>query len=394
MSEQNLTNPSFRPLEPLGWDPYFETQYRNALTRCPERESDADSVYVPGRVFDERRDSFIVRGPLISSEPLLEDYTARLSGRLRGLIAGGDAVRPVAGDWVVLRIAGSRAALIEAVCERRTDFSRKEPGERTVRRTVAANVDGVLLVQGLDGNYNPRRTERYLTAAYESGARPIIVLNKADLCDKDQLDDRLRETAAVALGAPLFAISAGEGTGIADLRSVLEARKTYACLGSSGAGKSTLINRLMGRDAQATASVRGGDAKGRHTTTARRLLSTPEGILLLDTPGLRELQLWSDGGDTAEGLAEAFADVLAPAAHCRFRDCCHEDEPGCAVQAAIASGELEASRLKAYRKMQRELRVLEARSNERAAYEEKHRLKRLHGTYRNIQREKRRRQGR
>lgn len=237
---------------------------------------------------------------------------------------------------------------------------RRVAGETTGEQVIAANVDTVFLMNGLDGDLNPRRLERYLTAAWESGAVPVVVLNKLDLAD--DRDARIAEVEALAMGTPVVAVSALERRGLEALAPWLEAGRTVALLGSSGVGKSTLVNALLNEERQATGPVREDDSRGRHTTTHRELVPLPGGAMLLDTPGMRELQLW---GDEA-GLEEAFADVAALATECRFRDCGHTGEPDCAVRAAVERGVLDEGRLASWHKLQRELRRLANRQDARA----------------------------
>jgi ribosome biogenesis GTPase / thiamine phosphate phosphatase len=282
-------------------------------------------------------------------------------GRLGGLPAGrlGDDDLPAVGDWVVARVLdGERKAVIEAVLPRRSAFTRKEAWRRSVEQVIAANVDTVFVVTAFGHDVNARRLERYLTAAWDSGATPAIVVNKSDVA-ADAAGD-LAAVESVAMGVPVHAVSATAGDGLDSLAAYLARGRTVALLGSSGVGKSTLVNRLAGRDVLATAETSAG-GRGRHTTTHRELVPLPSGALLLDTPGMRELQLWAD--DAA--LDTAFADVAELARGCRFSDCSHEHEPGCAVHAALADGSLERERLTSYRKLQRELRALEVRKDAR-----------------------------
>lgn len=268
-----------------------------------------------------------------------EECLARVTGRIRHTLGTREAF-PAVGDWVALVSAGPAEEMgrIVDVLPRRGRFVRKAAGTTTEAQVVAANVDVVFLVSGLDRDFNIRRIERYLIAALEGGASPVVVLNKADL--PRDMDALRQELAPVAGDVPVVVMSAKSGRGVDDLRRHIGPGRTAAFLGSSGVGKSTLINRLIGRDVQRTADVRESDSRGRHTTTSRELIVLAGGGLLIDTPGMRELQLW----DVTTGLDEAFEDIAALAGGCRFRDCTHDTEPDCAVRLAIAEGRLSAER--------------------------------------------------
>jgi ribosome biogenesis GTPase / thiamine phosphate phosphatase len=259
---------------------------------------------------------------------------------------------PVVGDWVaVRRRPGEARADLHAVLPRRTKFSRRASGSEEIEQIVAANVDTVFLVSGLDRNFNPKRIQRFLVAARESGADAVVVLNKADLCEDSALVRR--EIEALVPGVPVEITSAETRKGLKALGATYaKPGRTLAFVGSSGVGKSSLINAIL-RDDEAlpTGEVREKDSKGRHTTTRRELVLAPSGALLIDTPGMRELQLWGEG---EEGLEEAFADIAALALRCRFTDCGHTGEPGCAVQAAVNDGTLSPLRLDQYRKLKGE----------------------------------------
>jgi ribosome biogenesis GTPase / thiamine phosphate phosphatase len=330
-------------LEKFGWNSYFE----NEFARLDEPGA------APARVALADRERFIVWSE--SGE-----HEATVAGRLRH----DGETWPAIGDWVALE-SGSRIA---RVLPRRTAFSRKQPGEVTCEQVIAANVDLLFIVSGLDGDFNPRRIERYLLLAWESGARPVIVLNKADL--REDADQAAASVRTLASGAPVVTISALEGWGLEALEAHLAAGQTAALAGSSGTGKSTLANRLLGQDRQRVQEVRAGDSRGRHTTVRRELLLTPNGWLLIDTPGLRELQLWADPA----AVDLAFDDIVRLARQCRFRDCRHQGEPGCAVAAAG----LDEARLANYAKMQRELAHLDRKMDQRAAQVEKRRIKQIH----------------
>jgi ribosome biogenesis GTPase len=235
-----------------------------------------------------------------------------------------------------------------------------ETGGKTDEQVLAANIDTVFLVSGLDGDYNVRRLERYVTVAWDSGAVPVIVLNKADL--RDDIEEVVEEVESVAFGVPVLALSAAENTGMEQLTEYIKPGKTAAFLGSSGVGKSTLINRLLGEEKLKTTEVREDDQRGRHTTTHRELLLLPEGGIVIDTPGMRELQLWADD----EGLSRTFPDIEALFEQCRFRDCTHNSEPGCAVKQALDDGSLDRKRYQNYLKLQKELKHLSTRKDIKA----------------------------
>jgi ribosome biogenesis GTPase len=323
-------------LQDLGWSAFFA----DAFSR-----HEADGL-TPARVAARHH------GPC-------ELLTAR--GRLGGVPAGHltDAELPVVGDWVAARpLDGERKAVIEAVLPRRTAFTRKEAWRRAVEQVVAANVDTVLLISAFGPDLNPRRIERYLTATWDSGADPVIVVNKLD--ETGDVDAELAQVEAVALGVPLLPDSAATGEGLHALDRYLGRGMTAALLGSSGVGKTTIANRLLGAGRLAVGRTSAG-GRGRHTTTRRDLLPLPSGGVLLDTPGMRELQLWAD----EDALDDTFPEIAALARSCRFRDCAHEREPGCAVHAALADGSLTRERYDSWRKLQRELRALERRRRAR-----------------------------
>jgi len=328
----------------LGWNDELEA----AFTEHSERG------FEPARVVAEHRGGFLVRGQR-------DERLAQVRGKLRDLELWGSM--PAVGDWVAVCDAPGGTAAIEAVLPRKSKVSRKTPWLKAEEHVLVANVDMALIVSGLDVDFNVRRLERYLTAAWDSGADPVLVLTKLDVCDDL---GKLDEAEAIAMGVPVFAVSNVSGEGVDELRAILRARQTFVLLGSSGVGKSTLINRLAGRRLMPTGDLR-RDGRGRHTTRHRQLLVLPNGALLVDTPGLRELQIWE--GD----IDGAFSDVAELAAECRFNDCAHETEPGCAVQEALANGALDSDRYASYRKLQRELRAIEMRSSARLQREAKQR---------------------
>jgi ribosome biogenesis GTPase len=331
-------------LAALGWTDELEA----AFTTHSERG------FEPARVVAEHRGGYYVRSTL-------GDRLAHARGKLRDdEIWGG---MPAVGDWVAVCDAPGDGAAIEAVLPRRTKFSRKTPWLKAEEHILVANVDTVLLVAGLDQDFNARRLERYLTAAWDSGADPVVVLTKLDLCEDVR---KLDEAEAVAIGVPVLAVSNVTGHGIDEVRALLRPARTFALLGSSGAGKSSLVNRLAGRTLMPIGDLR-RDGRGRHTTRHRQLLVLRDGAILVDTPGLRELQVWEGDVDGA------FSDVAELASQCRFTDCAHETEPDCAIKDALASGALAPERWASYLKLQRELRSIEARSSKRVERELKRR---------------------
>jgi ribosome biogenesis GTPase len=295
---------------------------------------------------------------------------AKVSGRLRHAAESREEL-PAVGDWVAVRIE-DEAATIHGVLPRRSRFVRKVAGPSTEPQVVAANVDVVFVVVGLDREDKPRLIERYLTVAWDSGARPVVLLNKADLVT--DVAERVAEIVPSALGVSLYAVSTRAPSGLDPLFRHLEPALTAAFLGPSGVGKSTIVNRLLGAEAQRTGEVRAADHRGRHTTGRRQLVALPGGALVIDTPGMRELQLW----DAEEGLTETFADAAALARECRFRDCSHEDEPGCALRKAVADGRFPAGRLASYHKLRRELDDLGRRQEGWARKAERQKLRSLH----------------
>jgi ribosome biogenesis GTPase len=342
-------------LSELGWSPDLDEQFE------PYRR---DGL-APGRIAVQHRGAYDVFAES-------GQVAAEVSGRLR-FGALGPADLPAVGDWVALGQRAGGGGTIHAVLPRRTAFVRTAASDQqrgSDEQVVAANVDVVFLVSSLVDDLNPRRLERYLVLAWESGADPAIVLTKADLAG--DIPGAVASVEAVAIGVPVHVVSNVTGEGVDGLRPYLTGSRTVAALGSSGVGKSMLTNRLVGHELQALGDVR-RDGRGRHTTTRRELIPVPGGGLVLDTPGMRELQL----AEVEGGFGEAFEDIAELAARCRFTDCAHESEPGCAVRGALAAGELDAARLASYRKLQRELRHLERRLDRRAQADERRRWRRL-----------------
>ena len=335
-------------------------------------ESYAARGLVLARVISSHRDQYrlAASGADLPVRPAIE-FDAEPSGALWHR-APTRANMPVVGDWVAARIVGDSQAIVEAVLPRRTLFSRRAAGRREDQQPIAANVDLVFLVCGLDGDFNLRRLERYLALAVESGAQPVVVLNKADVCA--DLPSRIAETSAIAAGAPVVPASTRAPGGLDALRVHIAPGLTIALLGSSGVGKSSIVNALVGDERLRTNEVRESDSRGRHTTTHRELIPLPGGAALIDTPGMRELQLWASR-DTIEVV---FDEIAAVAANCRYSDCAHAGEPDCAVEAALADGTLTADRLTSYRKLQGEAHRHELLADPIAAQERKRKWKVIH----------------
>jgi len=362
--QENTDSP--RPgLESLGWDANWEKQFGRFTEEGLE----------PARVTCEHRESYDVAGK--SGE-----LRAELSGRFR-YAHPLHTEWPAVGDWVAMTPRPEEgAATIQAVLPRRSQFSRKAAGARTEEQVVAANVDIVFLVTGLDGDFKLRRIERYLTVAWDSGARPAVVLNKADLCA--DVAACVSEVESIAFGTPAIAVSAVTGQGLEELRALLPPGTTGAFLGSSGVGKSSLVNALAGKARQTTQTVRADDSRGRHTTTTRELIALPDGGVIIDTPGMRELQIWAG----EDGLGTTFSDVEVLASQCRFGDCTHAGEPGCAVRAALEDGTLDPGRFSSYSKLQREIQYQALRQEQSARVIEKSRWKKIAKEIRRIERYK------
>lgn len=350
-------------LTDLGWNAFFAGAFRNLGS--PE--------LVPARVVTQHK-----RILQVKSEH--GEMAATVSGRLY-YHAQETNLYPVTGDWVAVQVlADENKGVIQAVLPRKSSFSRQVAGGRkrlsgglAMEQVVAANIDTAFLVGGLDGgrNLNLKRLERYLVLARGSDASPVIVMNKVDLCP--DVESRILEIERIAPDTPVHAVSALAGTGLGELRTYLVPGNTAALLGPSGVGKSAIINALCGRERQAVGAVRESDLRGRHTTTRRELISLPGGSNVIDTPGLREIQVWSNAGQ----LEETFGDIETIASLCRFNDCRHDEEPGCAVREAIASGELDPERLRNYEKLKRDLRHQEARLDNHARLEEKAKWKKI-----------------
>jgi ribosome biogenesis GTPase len=351
-------------LQQLGWNGFFETGW-NSRDRTNEQ---------PARVIAELRGMWHVAGEF-------GEAPVEASGKLRTRAEEGDNW-PAVGDWVSVEGNPRTGLAIGEVLPRRTAMLRKAAGKRIEQQVLAANIDIAFLVMALDNDYNPRRLERYLAQVWDCGARPVILLNKMDLCVN--VDSRVEEIARAAMGAPVGALSAATGEGLAAVESHLKPGVTAVLLGSSGVGKSSLLNRLLGTELQHVHAVREYDGRGRHTTTGRQLFFVSSGAMIIDTPGLRELQLW----DARHGLEQAFGEIEELAGFCKFRDCTHHGEPGCAVGVAIQEGRVERDRLESHRKLQRELDFLKRKIDAGARQTEKQRIKTLHRAARDFYRQR------
>ncbi|NOT60801.1 MAG: ribosome small subunit-dependent GTPase A [Acidobacteria bacterium] len=346
---------NYEALIPFGWNQHFQSHFQPY----------GAEGFEAGRVALEYNQFYRVY-------TAAGEILAETTGKLR-YEAASRAELPAVGDWVALKKRDDQEhARIQAILPRTSCFTRKVVDRKTEEQVVGANIDTVLLMTSLNQDFKPRRLERYIAVAVESGARPVLILSKADLCD--DLPDKLVALAALAEHAPIHAVSAREGLGLEALAPYFVAGQTVAILGSSGVGKSTLVNHLMGFDRQKVKEIRVGDGEGMHATRHRELIVLPSGGLVLDTPGMRELQLWQ----TDEGMDQVFGDVEALIAACRFSNCSHKTEPGCAVRVALADGTLEVARYHNYVRLQGELTHLAQRQESFAALKErKQRWKKL-----------------
>ncbi len=299
------------------------------------------------------------------------ELLAEITGKMRHQ-ASGRSDYPAVGDWVVIepRLSEGKAS-IHAILPRFSKFSRKVAGLTTEEQIVATNINTVFLVNALNNDFNIRRIERYLIMAWESGANPVIILSKADLCD--DVASKVAQVESIAIGVPIHVISATNREGMDQLGPYFAPGQTVALLGSSGVGKSTLVNAFLGQDVFAVQAVREGDDRGRHTTTHRELVLLPQGGAIIDTPGMRELSLW----ESETGISDTFGDIESLAKDCFFRDCTHTNEPQCAIHAALANGTLEQARYNSYNKLQRELAYLERKEDARARLAEKDKWKKI-----------------
>jgi len=343
-------------LEELGWDSYFADEFRNlALPNL-----------VPARVVNQSKYSYRVHGTY-------GELIATLSGKILHDSNRGD-LYPTVGDWVAVRpdSVGQRA-VIEAILPRKNRFSRKVSGNRTEEQVLAANIDLAFIVNGLDGgrNFNPRRIERYLVLSWACGISPVIVLNKADLCM--DIPACLEDIKHIASEIPVYTTSATEGVGLDILKKHLVRGTTATFLGPSGVGKSSIINAFLGEERLKVGEVRKGDLRGRHVTSHRELFLLPDGGAVIDTPGIREIQLWAD----EDTLSSAFPDIEQLASECHFSDCSHNSEPRCAIRKAIEERILDADRFRSYEKLKKELRYLEFQQKHSTRLEEKLKWKQI-----------------
>lgn len=341
-------------LKRFGWNDYFEAQF------APYKVKGLH----PARVAIENR-----KGCLLYSE--FGELAGEIPGRLYHKSEGQDEL-PAVGDWVAFRLLeGEKKGVIDVVLPRRAKFSRKVAGTVTEEQIVASNVDTVFIMSSLNDDMNLRRIERYLTMAWDNNVQPVIILSKADLCE--DAEDKLNYVESVAYNSPIHVISAKNREGIEELQQYFEGDKTIAVIGSSGVGKSTLINALTDWTKMKVSDISLYKDKGRHTTTHRELIVLPQGGLIIDTPGMREIQLW-EGGD---GLLETFDDIAALELQCKFTDCKHDSEPGCAVKAALEKGVVDNARLASYKKLRNEIRYVENKQNKKAQLEEKKKWKKI-----------------
>ena len=335
----------------LGWNDFFERHF----------EKFRDQGLVPARIAQEHKGLYFIYCQY-------GELSARISGKLRHSVKSR-AELPAVGDWVIVQARpDEHKASIIALLPRKSLFSHKavlsggmpDSGGKTEQQVLSANVDTVFLVCGLDADFNLRRIERYLIVGWDSGANPVIILNKADLCS--DIDEKIAEVESIAFGVPIHPVSATKNQGLENLQKYLSRGKTAVLLGSSGVGKSSIINKMLGQESLKVREVRAYDSRGRHTTAYRQMILLPDGGIVIDTPGMRELALWSN----EQGLDKTFNDIAELALRCRFRDCSHQGEPGCAVQQALQDGTLNASRHKNYLKLQKELKHLALRQDTKA----------------------------
>lgn len=341
-------------LADLGWNSFFASYFAEIK----------QAGLLPARVVEEFKGFYRVRSAQA-------EYLAETAGKLQHLAISREDL-PAVGDWVAIMARPEEGrARIEHTLPRRTKLSRKVAGREMSEQIVATNLDTVFVVSALNREFNLRRIERYLTIVRDSGARPVILLNKADLCPDTAA--RVADVDSIALGTPVHLVSALEKTGLAAVREYVVRGTTAAFVGSSGVGKSTIINGLADT-ALPVQAVREHDDRGQHTTTSRQMIFLSGGGMLIDTPGMRELQLWNH----EEGAAQAFEDIATLSQGCKFRDCGHRGEPGCAVDAAVQQGALSLERLENYRQLLAELRFQERKMNPEVARQVEEEWKKIH----------------
>jgi ribosome biogenesis GTPase / thiamine phosphate phosphatase len=332
----------------LGWSPFFESCFEEYRAKG----------------YSAMRIVRVNRGNYIASNGV-SDFSCEVTGKF-SFQSEGKSGFPTAGDWVVAsEVPNEPKAMIHTVLPRKSAFSRKVAGQTADKQVIAANIDMVFIVAGLDLNFSLRRIERYLSLAWESRAVPVVLLNKSDLCQDTEA--KKSEVESIAVGVDVCMLSARQQSGVDVLRNYIKPGQTFAFIGSSGVGKSTIINALLGTNRLAVNEVSELGSRGRHTTTFRELIVLPAGGMVIDTPGMRELQVWGD----EIGLKQTFDDIEDFSMRCRFKDCSHENEPGCAVQTAVENGSLDSKRLESYKKLKREFAYLADRQTMKASAIEK-----------------------
>lgn len=336
-------------LEELGWNSWFEKEYH---------ENNPEGV--PCRIVEQHKNSYIVQNET-------GVFKAKLSGKMVYEVEFA-----AVGDWV--SVTGGESdefRIVEYIYSRKSKISRKVAGKKSVEQIIASNIDYLFIVISLNDDFNLRRAERYLAAAYESGAEPVIVLSKSDVCE--ERDEKIGEIRKIAKDVDVICTTVFEKDGLKELECYLEKGSTAALVGSSGVGKSSIINRLIGKEVMKTGSIREDDSKGRHTTTSRELIHLENGANIIDTPGMRELQLW----DAEEGIEILFEDIAELEKMCRFKDCTHSGEPGCAVSEAVLSGQIDKKRYESYLKLKKEAYFMEERKEKSLARIEKDKWKKI-----------------
>ncbi len=347
-----------KTIKHYGWNDSWETKWNEQI------RSEKRGKMVAGRVLLEHKLMYRV----VTDQG---EWLGTLSGNFKHN-AQQRRDYPAVGDWVgIEQMPGEEKGIIHSILPRNSLFSRKVAGDTTVEQIVAVNVDYVLLVMSLNLDFNLRRLERYMIAAWDSGANPVIVLTKKDLCNDPEI--YIEQAEAIAFGVPIYVVSSVTGEGITELQNLLKEGKTAALLGSSGVGKSSLTNALCGEDVMNVQTIREDDDKGRHTTTHRELFHMPCGGLLIDTPGMREFQLW----DNSESLDAGFKDVEQIAETCRFNDCQHNGQPGCAIEEALKNGSLSRERYASYEKLKKELAFMERKADLAAQKAERSKWKQI-----------------